>query len=63
VVVEGTGPALGAMAAYIDLNPVRAGLVQGELFTVRDLQVDVFGYMGGKGLGDKPGLGVDDGYS
>ena len=27
VVVEGTGPALGAMAAYIDLNPVRAGLV------------------------------------
>jgi hypothetical protein len=43
VVVEDTGPALGAMAAYIDLNPVRAGLVQGELFTVRDLQVDVFG--------------------
>ena len=28
VVVEGTGPALGAMAAYIDLNPVRAGLVE-----------------------------------
>jgi len=27
VVVEGTGQALGAMAAYIDLNPVRAGLV------------------------------------
>jgi hypothetical protein len=28
VVVEGTGQALGAMAAYIDLNPVRAGMVQ-----------------------------------
>jgi REP element-mobilizing transposase RayT len=27
VVVEGTGQTLGAMAAYIDLNPVRAGLV------------------------------------
>ena len=27
VVVEGAGPALAAMAAYIDLNPVRAGLV------------------------------------
>jgi putative transposase len=28
VVVEGTGQALGAMAAYIDLNPVRAGMVE-----------------------------------
>ena len=28
VVVEGAGQALGAMAAYIDLNPVRAGLVE-----------------------------------
>jgi REP element-mobilizing transposase RayT len=28
VVVEGAGLALGAMAAYIDLNPVRAGLVK-----------------------------------
>jgi len=27
VVVDGTAQALGAMAAYIDLNPVRAGLV------------------------------------
>jgi putative transposase len=27
VVVEGGGQALGAMAAYIDLNPVRAGMV------------------------------------
>jgi len=27
-VVEGAGLALGAMAAYIDLNPVRAGLVK-----------------------------------
>jgi len=27
VVVEGVGQALGAMAAYIDLNPVRAGIV------------------------------------
>jgi REP element-mobilizing transposase RayT len=28
VVVEGAGQALGAMAAYIDLNPVRAGMVK-----------------------------------
>jgi putative transposase len=28
VVVDGAGQALGAMAAYIDLNPVRAGLVE-----------------------------------
>jgi putative transposase len=28
VVVEGAGKALGAMAAYIDLNPVRAGIVE-----------------------------------
>jgi hypothetical protein len=28
VLVEGRGPGLGAMAAYIDLNPVRAGLVK-----------------------------------
>jgi putative transposase len=28
VVVEGAGQALGAMAAYIDLNPVRAGIVE-----------------------------------
>lgn len=28
VLVEGAGQALAAMAAYIDLNPVRAGLVQ-----------------------------------
>src|SRR5262245_6947012 len=28
VVVEGAGQALAAMAAYIDLNPVRAGLVE-----------------------------------
>jgi len=28
VVVEGVGQALGAMAAYIDLNPVRAGMVE-----------------------------------
>jgi putative transposase len=28
VVVEGAGQALGAMAAYIDLNPVRAGMVE-----------------------------------
>lgn len=27
VLVEGAGPALAAMAAYIDLNPVRAGMV------------------------------------
>lgn len=27
VLVEGAGPALSAMAAYIDMNPVRAGLV------------------------------------
>ena len=28
VLVEGTGPALSTLAAYIDLNPVRAGLVR-----------------------------------
>ena len=28
VLVEGTGPVLAAMAAYIDLNPVRVGLVR-----------------------------------
>jgi putative transposase len=28
VVVDGAGPALATMAAYIDLNPLRAGLVQ-----------------------------------
>ena len=28
VLVEGDGPALGTMAAYIDLNPVRAGMVK-----------------------------------
>jgi putative transposase len=28
VVVEGTGLALGAMAAHIDLNPVHAGLLK-----------------------------------
>ena len=27
VLIEGTGPALATVAAYIDLNPVRAGLV------------------------------------
>jgi hypothetical protein len=27
VLVEGAGPALSVMAAYIDMNPVRAGLV------------------------------------
>ena len=27
VLVEGAGPALSAMAVYIDLNPVRAGIV------------------------------------
>ena len=28
VLVEGAGPALSAMAVYIDLNPVRAGIVE-----------------------------------
>jgi REP element-mobilizing transposase RayT len=52
VVVEGAGQVLGAMAAYIDLNPVRAGLVQDP----KDYRWSGYGKAMAGGRGAKEGL-------
>lgn len=52
VVVEGAGVGLGAMAAYIDLNPVRAGLVKDP----KEYRWSGYGEAMGEGDGPRKGF-------
>jgi len=54
VLVEGAGPALATMAAYIDLNPVRAGMIDDP----KDYRWSGYGEASGAGRVAREGLRV-----